>query len=507
MTVRHTPAPAGRKNGTAAAGPAQEQGQPQDQTQNQTQNQTPDRPQADAGPVPPFPTRRRVLAAAGGLAAGFSAIGGLAATPPARAGAENGTAASDTGAPATVRSAASGRVSRQRLDELVAAAFPLFNAPVVLPAFDAATQGAQNDVELHRLVSETVLPHTGERVAVTGLLALPAGASGRLPVLSWQHGTILSFDQVPSGLVRLAQPDFEPADATDSLETLFNLHRFAARGYAVIAADYVGKGPLRAGRGEAYTVRDVTVRTCLDMLSAGEGAMRARGLEPGALFLHGWSQGALNTQWLHQALRSSGRAVTGTATASPFNDLVETWRYWAGAQTFPLPAGVKSYPALPDWIALCMIMVLGSYELNYGLPGLMKSALRPDHRALADTFWQTYALSADDLKSVPAGPALLVAGFFDRFTDNRNSAFLRRLAANTATCWNYDAPVRFCYGLADEAIHPDMACRPLAAGGAMTQGVAVAGASHRATFLAGLYGSPATLSGHDNVPAWFATLA
>jgi hypothetical protein len=97
--------------------------------------------------------------------------------------------------------------------------------------------------------------------------------------------------------------------------------------------------------------------------------------------------------------------------------------------------------------------------------------------------------------------------FFEHFTDERNSAFLRHLANNCASYWKYDSPIRFHYGLADEAIHPAMVSRALSAGGRLASGVPIAGASHRATFLAGLYGGASSLGGAENVPSWFRTLA
>jgi hypothetical protein len=351
-----------------------------------------------------------------------------------------------------------------------------------------------------------VVPETGEKLKISGLLALPVGVTGELPLVSWQHGTLLSFDQVPSNLTLLADPSYELTDAADSLETLFNVQRFAGQGYAVIAADYVGKGPFRDGRGEGYAVKGVSVRTCLDVLAAGQAAMQPLGVRPTKLFLHGWSQGALNTQWLHQALRGQSRAIAGTAVASPFNDLNEAFRFWTGVQTFPLPAGTTSYPAQPDWISLCMIVALGSYELHYGLDGLMKSAVRPEYQDLALKFWKDYKLEFDKSAPFPSDATLLVPGFFDRFTAPQNSAFLRQLAANRATYWAYDCPIRFCYGLADEAIHPSMVLPALAAGGAFAAGVPVAGASHRGTFIAGLYGDASTLGGSDNILNWFNSL-
>ncbi len=437
-------------------------------------------------------SRRAFILAAGAMAAGFSgatAAQGLSERVIGRSGIDR-----------------SCRVSGQRLDALVAKAFPLFNAPVILPVFDKTKDGARFDVDLHRIVTHTVVPETGEKLEVSGLLALPAGIKGELPLLSWQHGTILSFDQVPSNLTLLADPAYELTDAADSLETLFNVQRFAGQGYAVVAADYVGKGPFRNGRGEGYAVKGVSVRTCADVLRAGQAAMPSLGVRPSKLFLHGWSQGALNTQWLHQALRAKSRPLSGTAVASPFNDLNEAWSFWAGVQTFPLPQGVTSYPALPNWISLCMILVLGSYELQYGLNGLMKSAIRPEYHDLAVKFWQDYKLDFDPGKPFPTGAELLIPGFFDHFTDDRNSGFLRRLAANRASYWNYDSPIRFHYGLADEAIHPAMVSRALSAGGKLAIAVPVAGGSHRATFLAGLYGDASTLGNSETILNWFNSL-
>ena len=394
------------------------------------------------------------------------------------------------------------RVSRGRLDEVAGTVHKTFNQPAVLPPFDAAVHGAKFDVELHRITSYTQVPETGETLKVSGLLAVPVGVKGPLPVVSWQHGTLLSFDQVPSNLTRIADPAYVMRDNVDSLETLFNVHRLAGNGYAVIAADYVGKGPYRQGRAEAYAVKGATVQTCIDILDAGLRGLKDLGHQTAGLFLNGWSQGALNTQWLHQELRRQGRPIAATAVQSPFNDLNESFRFWAGAESYPA-TGTSPYPRLADWISLCMIVALGSYQRQYGLDGLLQSAIRPEFHAVALKFWDDYAMDFDPQKPFPSGSTLLVDGFFDRYTHDLNSRFLRHLAANRATYWAYDAPIRFYYGLADEAIHPALVNRPLAAGGKLASGVPVQGASHRGTFLASLYSEGSELAGATNVLRWF----
>jgi hypothetical protein len=393
-------------------------------------------------------------------------------------------------------------ISSHRLNELVAQAYGLFNEKSALGPFDPIRHGARFDVELYRIMANTQIPETGETVKVSGLLALPSGAKGSIPAVSWQHGTILSFIQVPSNLTQIAEPGYVPSDAIDSLETLFNIQRFAGNGYAVIAADYLGKGPFRAGRSEAYAVKDATVRTCSDILNAGLEGLRSLGLERSQLFLNGWSQGALNTQWLRQELQRRGEPVAATAVQSPFNDLNESFRFWAGAQTFPNPSGAP-FPSLPEWVSLCMIVVLGSYQQYYGLDGLFKSAIKPEYQAMAVKYWGDYAFDFDPTKPFPGPTNLLVDGFFERYTADVNSRFLRQLASNRATYWDYNAPIRFFYGLADEAIHPTMAKRPLGAGGRFADGVAVKGASHRATFLASLYGAGDVVGGQPDLLGWF----
>ncbi len=393
-------------------------------------------------------------------------------------------------------------LSKARLDALAAEFHPLFNEGGILAPFDPVTQGARYDVALRRIETVTRIPETGEIAGVTGLLALPVGAGPALPVVSWQHGTIFSFDLVPSNLLKLGDPAYAPTDARDSLETLFNLHRLAGQGFAVIAADYLGKGPRRDGRAEAYAVKGATVQTCLDILTAGHDAMERLGHRPSALFLNGWSQGGLNTQWLAQALQARCVPVRAVAAQSPFNDLASSLRFWGSALRFADPPGAP-YPPLPGWIGVCLLIVLGSYRAYYGLDDLFRAAIRPEHRAIAETFWRDYPPDPGFLAQIPPPPELLVPGFFDRFTDDLTSRFLRQMAANSATGWAYAAPVRLYYGLADQALHPGLVTPALAAGGAAMTGVPVAGGSHRATFLASLYGAGPVIAGCSTVPDWF----
>lgn len=93
-------------------------------------------------------------------------------------------------------------VSKERLNALATKFYSVFNEHNILGPISADKHSARYDVELRRITAFTRVPETGERVKVSGLLAIPVGRKGPLAVVSWQHGTILSFDQVPSNLTR-----------------------------------------------------------------------------------------------------------------------------------------------------------------------------------------------------------------------------------------------------------------------------------------------------------------
>lgn len=390
-------------------------------------------------------------------------------------------------------------VPKARLDALAARAYPLFNRPAILPAAPSERFAARHDVTLHRLETVTRVPETGERVRVSGLLAVPVGVRGRLPIVSWQHGTILSFDQVPSNLLKLADLQVELSDERDSLETLFNLHRLAGQGFAVIAADYLGKGPWRGSRGEAYAVKGATVRCCLDILEAGLARLARLGHAPGPLFLNGWSQGGLNTQWLTQALQAQGRPALAAAAQSPFHNLVESMQYWTGTT----PGGGADYPAIPNWVSLALVTLLGSYREYLRLPSLFQDAIRAEYRDAAEGWWRRYDLRDPALAALPPPSGLLVEGFWQGFTTDANSRFLRALAAGAASPFVYARPLRLYFGMADEALPPRLMGLALAGGGRAVEAMPVPGASHRGTFLASLYGEGTVVGGRATVPEWF----
>jgi hypothetical protein len=197
--------------------------------------------------------------------------------------------------------------------------------------------------------------------------------------------------------------------------------------------------------------------------------------------------------------------VAATAAQSPFNNLPDTYHYWSSPKSF-ITSAETAYPLPPAWIVPCMILVLGSHRRYYGLTDLFKTAIKPQYLAFAEKYWSDYILDDAIAKTIPPAADFLTDGFFERFTNDTNSRLLRRLGADSTTFWDYNSPIRFYYGLADEALHPSLVTMALASGGHDITGIPIAGASHRGTFLASLYGDSAILHGQPTVFDWFNSL-
>ena len=80
------------------------------------------------------------------------------------------------------------------------------------------------------LPDQGMIPEQGNRPTLaSGLVAVPQTAQKKLPVVSYQHGTVFTRTAVPS------RPE-------ESDETRIVTARLAGSGYVVIGADYIGKG-------------------------------------------------------------------------------------------------------------------------------------------------------------------------------------------------------------------------------------------------------------------------
>lgn len=95
---------------------------------------------------------------------------------------------------------------------------------------DVTFTKAGNSVKLYRVIYNSIIPELNNKPTVaSGLIAIPETGKNKMPVVSYQHGTVFSKTEVPS-------------NPEESMETRLMVAQFAGQGYILIAADYFGEG-------------------------------------------------------------------------------------------------------------------------------------------------------------------------------------------------------------------------------------------------------------------------
>lgn len=361
-----------------------------------------------------------------------------------------------------------GSYDLDRLHHIVAQELDEFMAPSTQPTtYRGKLDKPRNAVNLYRLIYSSVVPeHDDAPTIASGLIAIPEGATGVLPVVSYQHGTVFDRTWVPS------YPD-------NSSETRIMVAQFAAQGYVVIAADYFGRGV--SDLPDSYLVRDSTRQAVFDFYLNARDALQTLGITIGHFFVSGWSQGGWVTmQFLHK-LQSEGIPVSAAAVASAPVDIYLTVSRWANG-----------------WQAGDAVYIPGTYTLHllaqeYYLrqQGLSELAIRPEYLEPARSLYSG-KISWEEFAGVtPSRLPDYLNSDFRRSGYAGDTLYWQTIQASNAYRWHCTVPLRDYHGGKDEVTAPYVAGLPTATqtflGGAPAVSVdAGEDADHRGIFVYGV---------------------
>jgi len=242
---------------------------------------------------------------------------------------------------------------------------------------------ADKEVNFYKIIYETV-DAQGLRTTASGALALPVGVTTPLPLISYQHGSILEREDVPSRL---------------NLEGLIGV-AFATSGYAAVLPDYLGLGDSPGFH--PYHHADSEATCVVDLLRAARTYCSANGVALNEkLFLTGYSQGGHATLAALRAIESSHAAefsVTACAAGAGAYDLSETTlnRFLQG---IPVP-NPYYYPYL-----------IGAFVDVYGFTNSLGDLLRQPWRLIIPPLFN--GITGSDLIN-----AALPANALDAFEPN-----------------------------------------------------------------------------------------
>ena len=319
-----------------------------------------------------------------------------------------------------------GRYDIDRLNQILTKDTPAFtHVPVTYTP-------ARNAVKMYRVTYPSVIPERGNRPTMaSGLIAIPETAEKSMPMVSYQHGTVMEKQTVPSF------PEQSP-------ETQLMIAQFAGQGYVVIGADYFGMGT--STEKDGYMVIASHQQACMDMYRASLAVLAKQGIAVKEFFLTGWSQGGVVSMCFLEALEKNSIPVTAASTAC------------AQCDGFVMLSGFLNHPRPINapWVSGMFILTAFSYEEYYGVPGLARALFTDEQYELARKIYMKEPYTEEwpaDLHK------LIRKEYFDPnyFAGTAYGTLIQKLHAYR---WQVKTNVRMYYGDVDECLTVDLARLP-----------------------------------------------
>lgn len=281
-----------------------------------------------------------------------------------------------------------------------------------------------------RFAFETVDPF-GFPILASALLLTPQGATGPLPIVSIQMGSIALKSRATS----LNYDSWEYGFAA----------AFATLGYVAVVPDYIGLGDSPGY--QAYMHAKTEATTVVDALRAARTLCASNQLSlNGQLFLHGYSQGGHATMAAHRELEiyhTNEFAVTASAPAAGAYDL-------GGVAVDSVLANPTANPN-PWYLA----QILAAYLPIYNLGATLEEVLAEPYRRTLPPVLDGFHNVSDIAARMPADMLrILRPDFQSDFRTNASNPL--RLAArdNNVYEWTPKAPIKMLQCSGDRDVVP-----------------------------------------------------
>lgn len=288
---------------------------------------------------------------------------------------------------------------------------------------------AQYGIKVYKLVYETIDP-PGAKTQASVALCLPVSASGSLPLLSYQHGTLTQTNTAPSSI-------------TLNGEVLVGVV-FASVGYVSVLPDYLGMGSSPGFHPYLHARSEATAS--VDALRAGRACCASNSISlSGKLFICGYSQGGHATLALHRELETyhtNEFTITASAPMSGPYDM-------SGATTDDVLSG--RVPPNPYYFAY----VIDAYQHVYGLAPSFADLLTPPYNSTIPPLFDGNHSGGAINSALPAMPLnILKPEFATAFRNDPNQLLRQALRDNDLLNWRPRAPLRLYHCSGDLDVVP-----------------------------------------------------
>ena len=286
---------------------------------------------------------------------------------------------------------------------------------------------AQYNVRMYTLVYETITP-MGARTVASGALFLPENTGGPLPLVSYQHGTIIEINKAPSALDLTTEASIGLIMATT--------------GYATVLPDYLGLGDSPGLHPYHHARSEATV--CVDLLRATRTFCATNGFPLNdRLFLTGYSQGGHATMALCRELEtfhSDQFPITACAPMAGAYDLSGvTASDFLSPRTKPNP--------------YYFLYLVGAYQEVYKLAPTLADLLAPPYNTTLPPLLEGNSSGGQINSAMPANPIeILKPELLSAFQNNPRHPLRLALHENDLYRWRPKSPMRMYHCSGDQDV-------------------------------------------------------
>ncbi len=287
---------------------------------------------------------------------------------------------------------------------------------------------AQYDVSALAVTYETVDPWGG-RTRASGLMAWPAAGAARLPLVSYQHGTLARKSDAPS--------------QNAAGERLVGL-ALAATGYLALLPDYLGLGDSPGIPAYHHARSEGTAGVDLLRVARTLAAQRGLGLN-GQLFLLGYSHGGHATLALLRELETFHADEFPVTAAAPMAGAYDLSGVTTEDFLSPRPKPNPYYLAL----------LLAAYQDIYRLAPSLADLLAPPYDTTLPPRLTGQHSGSEINALMPADPTrILRPEILAAFRADPDHPLRQALRDNDVFSWTPRAPLRLYHCSGDQDVVP-----------------------------------------------------
>ncbi|GAB3905408.1 hypothetical protein GCM10028803_36230 [Larkinella knui] len=283
-----------------------------------------------------------------------------------------------------------------------------------------------NDVKVYKLVYNTKLPD-GTATKASGAVLIPTSTTKPLapvPMISQQHGTILSDIDAPS--------NFGP-----NSDAAFGGTLFASIGFIMVCPDYIGYGESKAFP-HTYEHREGLATASLDMIRAAKEFVKQKSIKwDNRLFLTGYSEGGYATMSLQKKIEEEFPAefpLTASSIGAGAYHKTAFMKYIINEETI----GISSYNRLYLWTLL-------TYNDLYKLNKPMSYYLKEPYATQATQNGKNITINGTISN-------IFTDSFKKAVNDGTETGFLNAVKDNDVYDWKPKTPTYLYHGTADKLV-------------------------------------------------------